>query len=74
MSNLLLQLIKAIVSALCVVLSPENVRKVLDAAFDAVERKVQESETQWDDAVVLPMLSALRVALNVPDDDEDEPE
>jgi len=69
MSNLLLQLVKALVAAMAAMLSPEKVRAVLDKAFDAVEEKVKDSSTSWDDVVVLPMLSALRSALDIPDND-----
>jgi uncharacterized protein (UPF0147 family) len=70
MSNLFLALLKALVAAMQEILVPENVRKVIDKAFDYVEDKVKDSPTSWDDTVVLPILTALRKALNVPDDDE----
>jgi hypothetical protein len=71
MSNLLLQLVKVMVATVSSFLTPEQTKKWLDAAFDAVEEKVLSSETHWDDAIVLPMLTALRGALGVPDNDEE---
>jgi len=67
MSNLLLQLVKSLVAAMAAMLSPEQVKSIIDKAFDAVEEKVKDSSTNWDDVVVLPMIKALRVALGVPD-------
>jgi len=72
MSNLLLQLVKTLVKAMAEIISPENVKKVIDMAFDQVEAKVKDSSTQWDDVVVLPILAALRSALNVPNNNETE--
>lgn len=69
MSELFLQIIKMLVASLKAMLTPDQVKKVLDKAFDAVEEKVADSETQWDDVIVLPLLKALRDALDVPDND-----
>lgn len=72
MSNLLLQLLKFIMVSLCETLSPENVKKIIDKAFDKLEKAVKDSSTQWDDALVLPMIKALRKALDVPDEEDEE--
>lgn len=69
MSNLLLQLVRSLVAAMAAMLSPEQVKSVLDRAFDVVEDKVRDTSTSWDDVVVLPMLKALRSALDIPDND-----
>lgn len=69
MSNLLLQLVKALVAAMVALLTSAQVRTILDRAFDAIEDKVKDSSTHWDDVVVLPMIAALRKALDVPDND-----
>ena len=69
MSNLLLQLVKSLVAAMAALLSAEQVKLILDKAFDAVEDKVKDSSTHWDDIIVLPMIAALRKALDVPDND-----
>ncbi len=69
MSNLLLLLVKTIVASMAALLTPVQVRSLLDKAFDTVEEKVKDSKTHWDDVLVLPMITALRKALDVPDDD-----
>lgn len=71
MSNLLLSLVRALVAAMVRAMTPEKVKEVLDNAFDAVEEKVRDTATQWDDRIVLPMLTALRAALDIPDNDEE---
>ena len=70
MSKLLWELVLALIAAMAALLSPENVRKVIDKAFDYVENKITASSATWDDRALLPVLHALRVALNVPDNDE----
>jgi hypothetical protein len=72
MSNLLLQLLKALIASMAAMLSPDVVKKIVDSAFDKIEDTVAKSSNHWDDAVVLPMLTALRTALNVPDNDGQE--
>ena len=70
MSELLLKLVKQIVAALAAMLTPEQVKGVLDKAFDKIEYEVKDSSTHWDDVLVLPILKGLRKALDVPDNDE----
>lgn len=56
------------------VLALQKARELGDDVLDAVEKAVEESETQIDDALVLPAIAALRDALEIPDDiggDED---
>ena len=50
-------------------LSPENIIKYGDKLFDFVEDAVASSETTIDDKMVLPLITALRQALNIPDND-----
>ncbi|KKN53619.1 hypothetical protein LCGC14_0600500 [marine sediment metagenome] len=69
MSNLLIQLVKSLVAAMAAMLTPTQVKLILDKAFDTVEEKVKDSKTHWDDVLVLPMITALRKALGVEDDD-----
>ena len=69
-TSLLTQVIKAMVVAMVSMLSPLTVRQILDKAFDGVEAKVIASPNKWDDAIAIPVLKAIRVALNVPDNDE----
>ena len=51
-------------------LIPDDIMKVaLDKLIDSVEDAIAKSPTKVDDALVLPVLSALRVKLQVPDND-----
>lgn len=51
-------------------LIPDDIMKVaLDKLIDSVEDAIAKSPTKVDDALVLPILSALRVKLQVPDND-----
>jgi len=69
MSKLLLEVLKGLIVAMSALLSPENVRNVIDKAFDYVEKKVLASDPTWDEDILLPVLAALRKALGVPDND-----
>ena len=69
MSKVLLQLINALVAAMAALLTAEQVKAVLDKAFDAIENKIESTVTKWDDRAFLPLIKALRVALDVPDND-----
>jgi hypothetical protein len=64
------QLAQMLLTALFTVLTPENLRKFVDAGLDAIEDLVQESENKIDDAIVLPICKTIRTAFNVPDNDE----
>lgn len=46
-----------------------NIRKYGDKLFDLIEDFVKDTETSIDDATVLPIIKALRKALNIPDND-----
>jgi hypothetical protein len=50
-------------------LSPENIVKYGDRLFDFIEDAVTSSETTIDDLTVLPLITALRNALGIPDND-----
>ena len=71
MSKVLLQLVNALVTAMAALLTKEQVKAILDKAFDAVENKIESTKTKWDDRAFLPLIKALRIALDVPDNDEE---
>lgn len=50
-------------------LKPENIQKYGDKFFDFVEDAVESSSTTIDDKTVLPIVRALRVGMNIPDND-----
>jgi len=66
---MLMAVLSAMVKAMTKLLTPEMKNKVLDAAFDSVEKKIAASKTQIDDIAVLPIINGLRDALDVPDND-----
>jgi len=49
------------------VLKTEHVQRFGDKLFDLIEDVVGDSGTRIDDAVVLPVVKAARMALNIPD-------
>ena len=63
------RLIIALLMKLLELLTPDVLKKAVDAALDAVEDAVAESENKIDDQVVLPMCKLIRNTFNVPDDD-----
>ena len=69
MSKLFLFLLEQVVKSMAKKLSQEDVKRVLDSAFDKVEDAVRDSKTGWDDKLVLPIVQALRRTLEVPDND-----
>ena len=50
-------------------LKPENIKTYGDKLFDMIEDAVASSENTIDDATVLPLIRALRIGLNIPDND-----
>lgn len=46
---------------------PDEIRLVLDKWIDVIEDSVSRSSNKYDDTL-LPILSLLRVVINVPDD------
>lgn len=49
-------------------------KRLADFILDAIEVRVKETESTADDAVILAVVNALRVALDIPDDDEPAPD
>ena len=50
-------------------LTPENIAAYGDKLFDMIEDMVVATENDIDDCTVLPVIKALRVGLNIPDND-----
>jgi len=50
-----------------------DVEKLGDFLLDQLENYVQKTDNKTDDALVLPVIKGLRIALNIPDNDEEEP-
>jgi len=70
MNNFLLKMaLPIIVEVIEKLLDEDNIKKYGDKLFDFVEDAVADSTTTFDDATVLPIIKALRVGLNIPDND-----
>lgn len=70
-------LIATLLEALVRTLPVDIVKKGLDALLDMIEDAISKSNTKWDDAVVLPLIAALRAQLGVTENEgsqfEDKP-
>ena len=73
MNNLFLtpttQIINLLMPTLLALIPDDIMKTALDKLIDSVEDAIAKSPTKVDDALVLPILSALRVKLQVPDND-----
>ena len=61
--------ISTFVQALIAALPPDLAKRGLDSLLDVVEDAVARSDTQVDDALVLPLCATLRKQLNIPEFD-----
>ncbi len=59
-----------IISMIEEMITSENIKKYGDKLFDLIEDFVADSETKVDDATVLPLIKAARLALGIPDNDK----
>jgi hypothetical protein len=50
-------------------LPEEKLKEFADMALDFVENKIDETETQWDDAAFEPVIALLRKTFDIPDND-----
>lgn len=62
-------LIAALMGGLLRLLTPEVIKKGIDAFLDAIENAVANTDNKIDDKIVLPTIAALRAAIGVPDND-----
>jgi len=77
MNKALLQsMLTTLVSMIISRLSPEAIKKWADAGLDMLEDYIESTESQYDDRFALPVITALRVAFAIDDDEENfvEPE
>lgn len=54
-------------------MTPEVIKKVVDAAIDKVEELIADSNTQTDDKVLIPIIKLIRTTFDIPDNDEAPP-
>lgn len=62
-------IVNAMLPTLMALIPDDIMQTALDKLLDAVEDAIAKSETKVDDALVLPLLAALRQKLDVPDND-----
>ena len=62
-------IVNAMLPTLMALIPDDIMQTALDALLDSIEDAIAKSTTPVDDAVILPILSALRVKLQVPDND-----
>lgn len=58
-------IVQKVVSWLVDLLDEDLVKRGLDKAFDYIEDEVRDSSSKWDDLTILPVIKALRKALDV---------
>lgn len=63
------KVITALVAALLQMLSPEMLRRFIDAGLDAIEDYVAGTNNTIDDGIVIPACALLRKAVGIPDSD-----
>ena len=68
-SRILMGILQVLVPQLLGLLTPDVIKAVIDRALDVIEDAVEATETNLDNATILPVCATIRAALNVPDDD-----
>lgn len=63
-------LISNLVSVLLSMLTPMALKNIVDGVLDMIEDAVAASENEIDDAIVGPLITTIRNAFDIPDDDE----
>ena len=48
---------------------PDKIKEILDKLFDFAEDAIAKSESTVDDKGILPIIEAIRVAFDIPDND-----
>lgn len=59
----------SVINVLLTLLPKELGKQLLDQAFDWLEDQIADSSTEWDDAVLLPIVKKARDILDIPDQD-----
>lgn len=63
-------LLDQLISALMTMLSPALLKDLMDKVLDFIEEKVEDSDTEIDDKVVIPLVNMIRESFNIPDGDD----
>ena len=70
MSSIQQMILQNLLSTLIASVDKETIRHIADRILDAVEERVENSDTPVDDAILLPLVRTVRLALDIPDNDE----
>ena len=66
----MVKIIVSLIPHLLAMLPKDIVKSGIDKLLDVVEDAVEKSETQLDNAMVLPICKLIRTSLDIPDNDE----
>jgi len=69
MNKIKILLMEKMISVILGQLTPELLKSFADHLLDWIEVKVQDSETEIDDRVLLPIIKMIRSTFDIPDDD-----
>jgi len=69
MDKLIAVVLPIFVEAFLKMLKPEQLNRIVDRGLDWCETAISNSKTEYDDALVLPLIGILREAFNIPDND-----
>ena len=61
------ELIATLLSELLKKLDKETVNEMVDGILDKVENKIDATDTKWDNAVVQPLINAIRSLASIED-------
>jgi hypothetical protein len=64
-------ILQNLLTAVLASVDEKTVRRIADFVLDAVEDLVQNSDNPVDDMVLLPLAKTARLALNIPDNDQE---
>lgn len=50
-------------------LNSDDIKKWVDIGLDMLEKKIEATPTQYDDMIVLPLITTMRTAFSISDND-----
>jgi hypothetical protein len=66
---LLESMLKTLLGMIIAKLSPEMLKGLLGTGLEIAKKKIKESETQWDDDIILPFMEVLYRTFCADEDD-----
>lgn len=64
-------LLSRLVEVLISLLTPDVLKKFVDTVLDFIEDYVAGTETDMDDRIILPLVKAVRITFDIPDNDNE---